>query len=337
MGWKDPLSLIDSFGGHLYPFHGTVFVIIEPVDTDGTAVTSTVVVDPSVVINKVPCSLEFNNGLVVGIAVPGNFTENAFILPRAVDILAHGVTDLFGEFGGVRKVIPLSAFVYPRGFCKAGKLNGHNGTIEFDHILFEPGIVALGVSPEEISLAIVVNIDRGVDVVPGDLSVPGSHIIGDDSGATGIFEWAYRRVGYGYANGFAFDLLVLYRYIPVEFTVAFNHPAGPGFSFGPAEIGSPERNGVFCPGFQVGRGEYQPFVELIVLTGRRTFVMACIDIYFIVINQCTRVCRVFMGKYRVAGGYKGGICLCGNLLDGGGYQQGGEIIRIYFSFYLPEV
>ena len=48
-------------------------------------------------INKIPFAFKFNNGLVIGVAVAGDFVEDAFVFPGTIDTATHGIGDLFGK------------------------------------------------------------------------------------------------------------------------------------------------------------------------------------------------------------------------------------------------
>ena len=53
-----------AFRCHLNAFHGTVFVIIQTVDADGTATTTSGCIDASIMINEIPVALELDNSLM---------------------------------------------------------------------------------------------------------------------------------------------------------------------------------------------------------------------------------------------------------------------------------
>ena len=45
-------------------------------------------------INEIPFAFELNDGVMIGIAVTGDFIQNSFVLPRASNALAHGISRL---------------------------------------------------------------------------------------------------------------------------------------------------------------------------------------------------------------------------------------------------
>ena len=55
----------------------------------------------AVVVDEIPVAFEFDDGLVIGVAVAGDFVEDALVFPGTMDAAAHGIGDLFGELVSV--------------------------------------------------------------------------------------------------------------------------------------------------------------------------------------------------------------------------------------------
>ena len=72
-----------AFRCHLNAFHGTVLVIIQTIDADGTAETASGCIDASIMINEIPVALELDNSLMIGIGIAGYLIKDAFVFPRS--------------------------------------------------------------------------------------------------------------------------------------------------------------------------------------------------------------------------------------------------------------
>ena len=221
---------------------------MKAVDAEGAAVAGAGSVDGAVVVDEVPVALELDDGLVVGVAVARNLIEDALVLPRAVDALAHGIGRLFGESHGEAQVVPVAPLVNPRRLgvevlsrrgerrlVDAGDADGHDVALGLHHVVLELDVVELGVAPEHVGLTVVVNPHRGVDVLPADWRVLGGHVVGDE-GFRLRHEGAGGGVRDGHADGLPADALVLGRDVPVVFSAALDDLAGPCLAARPGEL-----------------------------------------------------------------------------------------------------
>ena len=92
----------------------------------------------------------------------------ALVGPRAGGGVAHRIADAFGAAsGGERHVVILATFVEPRAFLVVLNLGvSDDGAFRVDHVLLELDHVEFWVAPVHVGLAIIVNPDGRVDVVP---------------------------------------------------------------------------------------------------------------------------------------------------------------------------
>ena len=60
-------SLLYSFRSHNHPFHGSIGIVMQPVDADRAAEATTMRIDSAIVIDKIPFTFKFYNGLMVRI------------------------------------------------------------------------------------------------------------------------------------------------------------------------------------------------------------------------------------------------------------------------------
>ena len=321
-----------AFAGHPHPFHLAVLLIIEAVDAEGAAVAGAGGVDGAVVVDEVPVALELDDGLVVGVAVAGNLVEDALVFPRAVDALAHGIGRLLGESHGEAQVVPVAPLVDPRrlgvevlarrgerGLVDAGDADGHDVAFGLHHVVLELDVVELGVTPEHVGLPVVVDPHRGVDVLPADGCVLGGHVVGDE-GFRLRHEGAGGGVRHGHADGFAVDVFVLRRDVPVVFPAALDDLAGPCLAARPGEIRGLQRVGMFGEGLHVRGGEDAPLVHHVAVLVVRAFVVSGVDVHLPAVHQRGRVAQVLVLDEGVGGGGErgvfpfrrvGGRCRCG--------------------------
>ena len=125
--------------------------------------------------------------------------------------------------------------------------------IEFNHVLLELDAIELRVAPIEVGLSIVVNHDRGVDVVP----------------LTVLVKWLAQRVairtfhlvGYSHADGHAVRDVGVNWYIKIELTVALDALRSPGAVVGPLEVTLRQGATVVGPVDHVGGREEAPLVH----------------------------------------------------------------------------
>ena len=199
--------------------------------------------------------------------------------------------------------------MYPRSFRISGQMNRYDRTIQLDHILFQFDIVALGIPPIKICLSVVVNKNSRIDIFPRDLGKFGRHIIGDQCGTTGIHKRTDRRIRYGYTDGFSVNSAVFHRHIPIELPVTFYHLTSPCFPFCPTEIFGFQRNWMLRPCLHIGRREYTPFIQLVMFSGRRTFIMSGINVHLTVMHHSTRIGCIFIFYDGIAIGYKSSVIL----------------------------
>ena len=106
--------LPNSFTCHLYALQLAILLVIKAVDAHRTSEAASVRIDATIVIDEVPFALELHDGMVVGVAIARNFVQDSFVLPRAIDALAHGVSRLFRETDREGQVVPSLVLVNPR-------------------------------------------------------------------------------------------------------------------------------------------------------------------------------------------------------------------------------
>ena len=136
-------------------------------------------IDTAIVVNEVPVSFEFDDSLMIGIGISSNLIQDTFIFPGASNTTAHCIADLLRKFRSVREIIPVSTLMNPRCFGESRQMYRNNGTVQFNHILFQFGVITLGVSPIKIRLTVVVYENCRINVIPPDFGIFGSHVVGD--------------------------------------------------------------------------------------------------------------------------------------------------------------
>ena len=90
-----------SFRSHHHPLHSPILIVVKPVNTNRPMKTASIRCEGAVVVDEIPVAFEFDDGLVIGVAVAGDFVEDALVLPGTIDATAHGIGDLFGELVSV--------------------------------------------------------------------------------------------------------------------------------------------------------------------------------------------------------------------------------------------
>src|SRR5690606_35526280 len=90
------------------------------------------------------------------------------------------------------------------------------------------------VAPVQIGLAVVIDEDGRVDVVPGNVGFPG-HVVGDQGGAAGVHEGPGRAIGDGHANRLALEGGVVHGRVEIVLAAPFDDVRGPGVAPGPLE------------------------------------------------------------------------------------------------------
>jgi hypothetical protein len=73
----------------LYTFDTSVFLVKKRVNTDGSSESAAISIYASVMVDEVGFPFKIDDGLMVGIGVPGYFIEDTFIDPGPIDVLAH--------------------------------------------------------------------------------------------------------------------------------------------------------------------------------------------------------------------------------------------------------
>ena len=124
----------------------------------------------------------------------------------------------------------------PGSFRKARKVERNNRAVQLYHILFQFGKIALTVTPTQVSLSVIINKDGGIYIIPVAFAAVGRHIISDEGGTAGIDKRACRRIGYGYTDRLTRNGFMLYRHIPIKFTVALYYLTCPSFTLCPRKV-----------------------------------------------------------------------------------------------------
>ena len=107
-----------AFSRHVHAFQGAVAVVVKIIDAYRTPEAAAIGLPAAIVVNKIRLAFKIDNSLVVGVAVAGQFVQDALKFPRAVDVAAHGVGNFLRKLVRKREVIPALALVYPRRFGK---------------------------------------------------------------------------------------------------------------------------------------------------------------------------------------------------------------------------
>ena len=108
-------GLPDAFGGHAEGEDVAVVVVVELIDAYGAAEAASVDVGCAVVVDEEPASVFLDYRLVVGVAVAGEFIDDAFAVVGAVDVVGSGVGEFLGELDGEGEVVLAVVDVNPGG------------------------------------------------------------------------------------------------------------------------------------------------------------------------------------------------------------------------------
>ena len=201
--------------------------------------------DAAIVIDKIPVALECHDTGMVRPAITRQLIEDALVLPGTVDLATHCIGDFFRCTAGIAEVIPALAVVDKGGFFKPGQVQRLDSAVQFDHVGFQFGEIALPVAPEQPGLSVVVKKDGGIDIVPTVRFPLGGHIISDESRAAAIGKGTGGMIRHGHADSFAADRAVVHGQVPVEPGSAFHDMTGPGgiIGKGPCKITGTRRGG----------------------------------------------------------------------------------------------
>ena len=177
---------------------------------------------------------------MVGKAPPLGRHQHTTVLPRTCRTFARGITEML-RYGssGPQQIIQVLAFVEPWPFfvqrrtfghialTLAECLLGHRDTDDIttvgNHVFIQFHIITERIPPIQISLPVVVDKDRWVDVSPFALS---------QRLAQRIVERTIRAVRHGHTDGTA-ARLHRHRHVSVELAVALHALHCPGISFCP--------------------------------------------------------------------------------------------------------
>ena len=131
--------------------------------------------------------------------------------------------------------------MHPRSFFKHKPLEVHlaDFPLDFNHVLFQPCIIAFPVTPENPSLPVVVNQNRRVDASPLFL---GCETIGHGQQrfAQRIFIRPFRTVGHSHP-----DTRMVGTDIPIKRPVPFHHLRSVCNARRPFEFICAQRYGIF--------------------------------------------------------------------------------------------
>ena len=234
-------------------------------------------------------SLVVDDARVVATAFRGMRHDIALVIPRTSGGVAHSIPDALGAAsGGERHIIILAMFVEPRTFLVVLDFGvGHDGAFRVDHVLFELDHVEFRVAPVHVSLAVVVNPNGGVDVVPV-FALPHKLAV------QRVLEGAVRAVRYEHRDAVTVDGAV-----HVPFAVALDDLFRPCAVVGivPLEIAEGCDRAVIRPVDHVGRRVQEPVVHhetvgVVVIVGR-------VEVHRVAVHVWGRVRRVFRCDYRM--------------------------------------
>ena len=199
--------------------------------------------------------LEVDDAGVVASGEVGGVHDHALVRPGAGGFVAHGVADAFRAAGGsVRQVVMTVLFPDPGTFLVIlgfGRFfddfagGGNHVFVQFD-------VVQVGVAPVQVSLTIVIDEGRRINVVPDVVGV-------DQPFTQGILEGTVRTIGYQNT-----DTTPVNGAVEVKLAVALDALNSPGAIIlsGPLEILQGSYGAVFCPVDHVGRGVQKPIQHL---------------------------------------------------------------------------
>ena len=131
----------------------------------------------------VALALVINDARMVAACAVGGTHDVALHFPRAGGVFGHGVADALGAAcGSVGQVILAVALVEPRAFLIVLQLaHAHDSAAIRNHVFVQRHVVQVRVAPVHVSLAVVVNPHRRVNVFPM-LLLPHERL------AEGVFE-----------------------------------------------------------------------------------------------------------------------------------------------------
>ena len=198
-----PVSIIVHLGHR----DGTAFVVFFHFQTQQVVILS----------EHVRLSLVVDNAGMVTTRTVGRTHDVSLHVPRTGRRIAHGITDAFGAASGSKgQVIMVVALVKPWPFLISLQLaDFYDVARGRNHVFVELHIIKIGVAPIHISLSVVVDIYRGVDVVPM-LLLPYQRL------ADRVFKRTVRRVGYQHA-----DSIAMKRTVHIELAITFDDLQSP--------------------------------------------------------------------------------------------------------------
>ena len=194
------------------------------------------------------------------------------LYPRTCRRVAHGIAQSFRTAGtGKAQVVVTIALVEPRSFLivlnspigflapRGTKINlstilldgAHNTVLGIkhmdvatgrDHILVKLDVIDIGIAPVHVSLTIIVDKHRGIDVLPV-FALP------HEGFAQGILERSVWRVSYQHAN-----TMTMQRGIEIVLAMTLNSLDGPStvLTRTPGEILQRSHSTVFGPVYHIG-------------------------------------------------------------------------------------
>src|SRR5690606_35553908 len=179
-------------------------------------------IDTTIMVYKIPISFKLYNSLMVRIASAGNFIENTLIFIRTFDIVCRSIGNLLRKFRRICQVVLPIISMYPWSLCKTKTIKRYllNIAINFDHIIFQLGIISLSVPPENPCLSVIVHKYRRIDTSPA-VGRSKTIISCQQRLTQGVLEWSFGTIRHGYA-----DSRPIRADIPIIFAVSV-HPVCP--------------------------------------------------------------------------------------------------------------
>ncbi len=138
--------------------------------------------------------------------------------PRSHRTVTHCVSDTFRTASrGESQIVMTASLIKPWTFLimlRSGQL------VDFsrirNHIMIQFHIVGIRIAPIHICLTVVININRGVYIIP-------STVLPDNRFADRVFKGTVRTVSHEHS-----DAITVYRTIHVEFTITCHYLFSPG-------------------------------------------------------------------------------------------------------------
>ena len=204
-------------------------------------------------------------------------------LPRSQRVVAHRITETFRTACSSEVEIILTVtLIEPRTLLIVLRhiVQTHRIALQRNHILVQQGTIQMRITPVHISLPIIVDKHRWVDILPV-LTLPYQRF------PDWVFERSVWRVRYQHT-----DAVSVNRAVHIPLTVTFNHTFSPCTVLPviPLEVVQRSHRSVVGPVHHICRGIEQPIKHLEAL--RVIFVVCGIEINGITMHIRCRVSRI---------------------------------------------